>query len=119
MQRIPRAAIVAVAGDDPGHIRTVTVTVSRGGGISIRHGARNDPRAAVVLRGEVGKRTVNARVDDGHSNSGAGDTELPEREDAERLVISRLKLSAGETHTAHLEWEVTVGKALRSDRGIQ
>src|SRR3984885_1126007 len=54
--RIPRAAIVAVAGDDPGHIRSVTVTVSRGGGISIRHGTRNDPRGTVVLRGEVGQR---------------------------------------------------------------
>ena len=46
----------------------------------------------MVLRGEVGKRTVNARVDDGHSHAGASDTELPEREHAERLVISRLKL---------------------------
>ena len=54
----------------------------------------------MVLRGEVGKRTVNARVDDGHAHSGAGDTELPEREHAERLVISRLKLRGGDARAA-------------------
>src|ERR1700741_640191 len=60
VQRIPRAAIVTVTGDDPGDIRSVTVTVSRGGGISVGHGARNDPRATVVLGGAIRKRGVHA-----------------------------------------------------------